>query len=310
MATKKYLSTREVVKLSGLTPAEVYALAQNGTLPAHKAKKSGWRFEQEAVLKYFGIEPVQKVAKKATPHDSEWLSRPTARKYLHCDKATLEHLIQSGEIEAKQLKEEGNKWKVSRKSIEQFIEKNGPIPTTRTILITGSNNYDMVIERVCQAKSTVKIMTANFKRFNLKPTAQQGEKYSDGTPFVKYLMAKALQGVSVRIICSQPSAAFESEWKEYYEQMHPKLFEYRFCARNHAKVIIVDDNTAYIGSANITPAGLGQGIISPGNIEAGILSSDSVLVHEALKLFGNAWEGDYCVKCHRKDSESACFGKE
>ena len=310
MATKKYISTKEVVKLSGLTTAEVYALAQNGTLPAHKAKKSGWRFEKEAALKYFGIEPVEGVTKKAALRDPEWVSRPTARKYLHCDKATLEQLIQSGEIEAKQIKEEGNKWKVYRKSIEQFIGKNGPISTTRTILITGSDNYDMVIERICQAKSSVKIMTANFKRFNLKPTVQQGGKYSDGTPFVQYLMAKALQGVSVRIICSQPSAAFESEWKDYYAQMQPKLFEYRFCARNHAKVIIIDDNTAYIGSANITPAGLGQGIITPGNIEAGVLSSDSVLVHDALKLFGNVWEGDYCVKCHRKDSESVCFGKE
>ena len=70
-------------------------------------------------------------------------------------------------------------------------------------------------------------MTANFKRFRLKPTEGQGKNYNDGTPFIKYLMEKAVKGVSVQIICSNPSTSFMEEWQEYYKQMgKPDLFKY------------------------------------------------------------------------------------
>ena len=80
-----------------------------------------------------------------------------------------------------------------------------------TRLITNENHYKEVIQRVCEAKKSIKIMTADFKRFNLEPTGSQGEQYKDGTPFIKYLMAKAVQGVSVQIICSKPSNQFTQE---------------------------------------------------------------------------------------------------
>ena len=38
---------------------------------------------------------------------------------------------------------------------------------------------------------------------------------------------------------------FTKEWMEYFQQMNnPKLFEYKFCERNHAKIYIVDDKLA------------------------------------------------------------------
>ena len=94
---------------------------------------------------------------------------------------------------------------------------------SETRLIINENHYQDVIQRICTAKSSIKIMTANFKRFRLKPTDNQGEGYKDGTPFVKYLMAKAVQGISVQIICSRPSSNFTDEWEEYYRQMNPSF---------------------------------------------------------------------------------------
>jgi hypothetical protein len=58
-------------------------------------------------------------------------------------------------------------------------------------------------------------MTANFKRFRLKPTGSQGENYNDGTPFIKYLMAKAIQGVSVQVICSSLHHRSETNGKSF-----------------------------------------------------------------------------------------------
>jgi len=170
----------------------------------------------------------------------------------------------------------------------------------KTRLITNENHYEEVILRICSAKKSVKIMTANFKRFNLKPTGSQGRDYKDGTPFIKYLMAKAIQGVSVQIISSMPSLSFTEEWKTYYQQMNPDLFEYKFCERNHAKVVIIDDKMAYVGSANVTPAGLGQGIFTPGNFEAGILTEDAEVVASLNELFSQIKKGSCCKGCHRK----------
>ncbi len=43
MSIKKYISTKDAVRLTGLSTQEIYDLIHSGTLPAHKAPKSGWR---------------------------------------------------------------------------------------------------------------------------------------------------------------------------------------------------------------------------------------------------------------------------
>ena len=50
MATKKYIGTKEVVRLTGLSTATIYDLIHNGELPAHKAPKSGWRIPYQALI--------------------------------------------------------------------------------------------------------------------------------------------------------------------------------------------------------------------------------------------------------------------
>lgn len=39
---QKYISTKEAVRLTGLSTDEIYDLIHSGTLPTHKAPKSGW----------------------------------------------------------------------------------------------------------------------------------------------------------------------------------------------------------------------------------------------------------------------------
>lgn len=38
----KYISTKEAVRLTGLSTQEIYNLIHSGALPARKAPKSGW----------------------------------------------------------------------------------------------------------------------------------------------------------------------------------------------------------------------------------------------------------------------------
>ena len=202
----------------------------------------------------------------------------TARKYLNCSKAEFESLVEQGAIQA--YRDEYMRWKVSKRSVLDYAKR--PQLSCDTRLVTNGNHYEEVVQRICAAKESVKIMTANFRRFRLKPTEKQGKDYHDGTPFIKHLMEMAVQGMAVQIICSRPSSSFTEEWQEYYQQMDsPALFDYKFCERNHAKVVIIDDRLAYVGSANVTPAGLGQGIFTPGNYEAGILTEHPEVVSSA-----------------------------
>lgn len=226
------------------------------------------------------------------------ISGLTARKYLKCSKVEFEKLVKRGVIQA--FRDEANRWRVSKESVLNYIKPS--LPSQGTHLIINNDHYQKVVQRICDAKSSIKIMTGDFKRFNLKPTAKQGKNYKDGTPFVKYLMEKAVQGVPVQVICSEPSKTFLDDKDEYFEQLNqPELFEFKHCIRNHAKAIIIDDKLAYVGSANITPAGIGQGIFTPGNFEAGILTDAPSVVTSIMELFSKIWAGSYCADCHRAE---------
>ena len=49
MASNKYIGTKDVVRLTGLSTNEIYNLIHNGTLPARKAPKSGWRISYQVL---------------------------------------------------------------------------------------------------------------------------------------------------------------------------------------------------------------------------------------------------------------------
>lgn len=57
----------------------------------------------------------------------------------------------------------------------------------------------------------------------------------------------------------------------------------------HFKIIIFDLKVAYIGSANLTDAGLGMKSSRTRNFEAGILTDDPALVEAAMNQFDAVW---------------------
>lgn len=310
MASKNYLKTTELTKLTGHPYNEILQLANTGILPGYKTRRGRWRLKVDTAEKYFGIQidnPIEADDKSISTTHTKALGREdmgklicghTARKYLKCSKAEFENLVNQGKIHA--YRDEYMRWKVSKESVLNYAKQSQVSNVTR--FITNKSHYEEVVERICSAKSSIRIMTTNFKRFRLKPTENQGREYNDGTPFIERLMEKAVQGVSVQIVCSNPSESFTEEWQEYYRKMgEPELFEYMFCDRNHAKLAIIDDKLAYVGSANVTPAGLGQGVFTPGNFEAGIITENQEVISSTKDFFTMIWDEKYCINCHRTE---------
>ena len=80
-----------------------------------------------------------------------------------------------------------------------------------------------------------------------------------------------------------------------------------FSMYNSAKVLFVsaemneiDLDEVYVGSANLTGAGIGMKSAKTRNFEAGILTDESALLDAAIEQFDSVWAGFRCKDCSRK----------
>ncbi len=158
--------------------------------------------------------------------------------------------------------------------------------------ISGKDHYDKVVARVASVKKSLWIGTADIKDLHVKSS-------NSTEPFLSLLAKLLKRGVEIRLIhAKEPGPAFREDFDRY-----PILktgLERMLCPRVHFKMIIFDFNTAYIGSANLTGAGIGLKSSNRRNFEAGILTDDSSLVEAAIEQFDSVWRGTHCGPCGRK----------
>ena len=57
----------------------------------------------------------------------------------------------------------------------------------------------------------------------------------------------------------------------------------------------------YVGSANLTGAGMGMKSAANRNFEAGFLTDEPGFIDAAMSHFDSVWEGTHCKSCGRKD---------
>ena len=69
----------------------------------------------------------------------------------------------------------------------------------------------------------------------------------------------------------------------------------------HAKMFIIDGNRAYLGSANLTGAGIGAKSPKRRNFEAGVYTTDKKMVQELCEYFDDFWMGSSCETCGLRD---------
>ncbi len=162
-----------------------------------------------------------------------------------------------------------------------------------TQYISNEQHYTEVISRIASVRETLWIGTADIKDLYVK----QG---NDTIPLLGQIAGLLKRGVGVRLIhAKEPGPNFREDFYKY-----PILatgLERVLCPRVHFKIVIFDLETAYIGSANLTGAGIGMKSALRRNFEAGILTNNPQLVEAAINQFDTLWMGTHCKNCGRKE---------
>lgn len=159
--------------------------------------------------------------------------------------------------------------------------------------ISNASHYSRVLSHCKDVKHTLWIGTADIKDAYIE---MKGEK----VPFLKLMAQLIRKGVDVRLIhAKEPGPAFREDFDKY-----PILFdglERVLCPRVHFKIIVFDCQEVYVGSANLTGAGLGMKSDGTRNFEAGILTDEPEFVEQAMNQFDEVWIGKKCKGCKRRE---------
>lgn len=159
--------------------------------------------------------------------------------------------------------------------------------------ISNTGHYKEVLSRVKSVKRSLWIGTADIKDLYV-------EVDNDIKPFLALLAQLIRRGVEVRLIhAKEPGPNFREDFDKYpvlYDRLERVL-----CPRVHFKMFFFDCKEVYIGSANLTGAGIGMKAETTRNFEAGILTDDPEIVEKAMNQFDEVWIGKQCKTCKRKD---------
>ena len=161
-----------------------------------------------------------------------------------------------------------------------------------TTYISDTEHYSNVLSHVASVKHSLVIGTADIKDLYVKVAGES-------QPFLAVLDTLVRRGVEVRLLhAKEPGPNFQAEFDRY--PMLIKRLQRRLCPRVHFKMLIFDCKQSYIGSANLTGAGIGMKSDGKRNFEAGIFTDDLTLVDAAADHFNRVWTGEHCNDCKRK----------
>ena len=157
-------------------------------------------------------------------------------------------------------------------------------------------NQQVVHELIPSAREFVWLATANLKDMHIHRGTSS--RYRS---FLALLDELAGRGVVIRLLhAAEPSRSFLDSIQKF-RHLQGDAIELALCPRVHMKTVIVDGNKAYIGSANISGAGLGEKSHRRRNFETGILTDDPDTIERLMDLFDTIWMGKYCRECGRRD---------
>ena len=142
----------------------------------------------------------------------------------------------------------------------------------------------VVAEGIARAERSVWIATANLKELWIE-TGRRG-KYESILALFSRLCER---GVDLRILHAElPSRPFRRAFDR-----RPRLIKgglrLKLCPRLHFKAVIIDGAGLYLGSANLTGAGLGAKGEHRRNFELGVWTRSTELIDAVLAQFNSLW---------------------
>jgi phosphatidylserine/phosphatidylglycerophosphate/cardiolipin synthase-like enzyme len=178
------------------------------------------------------------------------------------------------------------------------ISRHSATPTAprgEVELVVNAQHFGrVVLDGIARATVSIDVMTADFKAM-LVPTDRATRR---ARSIVQLLRDLARKGVEIRLLhAGVPSSAALRELRREL----PRGLVIRRCPRLHAKAVIIDAQRMYLGSANLTGAGLGAKGEQKRNFEMGIWTTSSSLIDAVLEQFNHLWEGHPCPTCARRD---------
>jgi len=160
--------------------------------------------------------------------------------------------------------------------------------------VTDREIYEQVVcGAVPKAKRLLWLATADLKDLHVRKAARM-------VPFLEILSDLAGRKVEIRLLhAKEPGPAFRRDFDRYRNLLQG--LERMLCPRVHLKSVVVDGEFAYLGSANLTGAGVGAKSARRRNFESGIITTDPVLVGAVMEQFDGIWRGSHCRECDRKE---------
>ena len=165
----------------------------------------------------------------------------------------------------------------------EALSSSNKTETKNTIcrFIKDSEHEEIIREYLFKVNKSLYISTGDFKKV-----------YFDGEELASILNGIANKGIKVVVKCMNP-------WG------HDRIkqdFELVVCSKNHMKLFVFDEKILYIGSANLTNAAIARSDSSRKdcNHEAGILTTDTDLIKQALQHFNHVATKADCKACNKK----------
>ncbi len=162
-------------------------------------------------------------------------------------------------------------------------------------LLVGRELYQrVVLERLMQARESVWISTANVKEMQV----ERGERF---VSILDVFSDLAKRGVELRLLHAElPSRPFRAAF-DRKKKLVAGALELKICPRVHFKAVLVDGAWLYLGSANLTGAGLGAKAGERRNFELGFGTEDFELIDRTSALFESIWSGAECGACRVRE---------
>lgn len=167
-------------------------------------------------------------------------------------------------------------------------------PSGGVELVADGQHFTRIVrEGILAARTSVDVLTADFKAMLVpEPLTRRARS------IVEVFRRLAGRGVEIRLLhAGTPSSAALHELRRAL----PANLTIRRCPRLHAKAVVIDSARMYLGSANLTGAGLGAKADGRRNFELGVWTESPALIDGVLEQFNKIWEGHACTACKRKD---------